>query len=188
MSLTARNVLALGIVALLSVAAASAFAGTRRSAPQRTVAIVGHTVVTERDVALARRSLGETATHAGAVAALVSDAVLVDEARRLGLLSGLTVSVLASRPDAVAALNSKLYAYAARSVPLPADKSARTYAKLVADAAGEDADALQDGVGVSNAALTGYDNWLTRRDQVASAWFGRLFARYRALTSYPAHP
>jgi len=96
--------------------------------------------------------------------------------------------VLASRPDAVAALNSKLYAYAARSVPLPADKSARTYAKLVADAAGEDADALQDGVGVSNAALTGYDNWLTRRDQVASAWFGRLFARYRALTSYPAHP
>ena len=188
MSLTARNVLALGIVALLSVAAASAFAGTRRSAPQRTVAIVGHTVVTENDVALARRSLGETATHAGAVAALVSDAVLVDEARRLGLLGGLTLRTLAAKADSVAALNARLYGYAARSVPLPADKSARTYAKLVADAAGEDADALQDGVGVSNAALTGYDNWLTRRDQVASAWFGRLFARYRALTSYPAHP
>jgi hypothetical protein len=187
-SLTARHVLALGVVALLAVAAASALAGTPRANAARPVAIVGHTVVTEHDVSLARRSLGGTVTHAGVVASLVQDAVLVDEARRLGLLGALSVHTLAAKPASVAALNSRLYGYAARSVPLPADKSARTYAKLVADAAGEDADAIEDGVGTSEAALTGYDNWLTRRDQVASAWFGRLYARYRALTTYPTKP
>jgi hypothetical protein len=187
-SLTSRHILALGVVAVLSVAAASALAGTPRANAARPVAIVGRTVVTEHDVALARRSLGGTMTRSGVVAALVDDAVLVDEARRLGLLGTLTLRTLAAKPDSVAALNSKLYGYAARSVPLPADKSTRRYARLVANAGGEDADAIDDGVGVSDATLTGYDNWLTRRDQVASAWFGRLYARYRSLTTYPSHP
>jgi hypothetical protein len=187
-SLTARHVLALGVVALLSVAAASALAGTPGAHPARPVAIVGRTVVTAHDVALARRSLGHTATRADVVTALVDDAVLVDEARRLGLLRGLSLQALAARPASVAVLNQRLYGFAARSVPLPADKATRAYAKLVAAANGEDADAIQDGVGASTAELTGYDNWLTRRDQVASAWFGHLFSRYRALTSYPTHP
>jgi len=185
-SLTVR-IAALAAVAVVSFAAATSLDGTNRAAPVLGVATVGHTEVTTRDIDLARRSLGAV-PRATVVAMLVNDAVLVDEARRLRLLHGLSLHALAARPDLTAVLNRRLYGYAARSVPLPDNRQVRVYAKLVADAHGEDADDIEDGVGGTNADVRDYDDWLTKRDQVASAWFGRVFARYRTLTIYlPAH-
>jgi hypothetical protein len=182
--LTVR-VIALIAIACVSFAAAIAFESTHHASPARTIAIVGHTAVTTRDVDLARRALGGATPRATVVTMVVSDAVLVDEARRLRLLGGLSLRELVLRPDLTAVLNQRLYGFAARLVPLPANRAVRTYAKLVADAQGEDADAIADGVGGSEAALVAYDDWLTTRDRVASAWFGRLFARYKSLTTYP---
>lgn len=184
MSLTVR-ILALTLIAVPAAATAAALGGTYHAAPVRRVAIVGDTVITTRDVATARRTFGGKPSRSTVVTALVNDAVLVDEARRLHLLRGLSLRALAARPDLTAVLNRRLYGYAARSVPLPADRRARAYAKLVADARGEDADAIEDGMGASAATVANYDSWLTRRDEVASAWFGRLYARYRSLTTYP---
>jgi hypothetical protein len=189
-----RTLVAAGAFLLLVVvcsAAVAKVATTRRHAPAAAspVAVVGRTVVTESDLSVAARSYGPRQSRAELLSGLVANAVLVDEARRLHLLGRLTLHVIAARPWAAATLNQRLYAYAARSVPLPADRRVRAYAKLVAAAAGEEAEAIENGLGEPADAVAHYDAWLTRRDRVASAWFGRLYRRYRLLTVYPArHP
>ena len=81
----------------------------------------------------------------------------------------------------VAPLTRRLYNYAARDVPLPADPGLR-------DVRADDARDRQRRrrPGRCSARIQAqYDRWLTARDRVASAWFGRLYRRYRRLTFYP---
>jgi len=108
---------------------------------------------------------------------IVSDVTVVAEARRLGLVTfnGLVVAHIVSEPAQTPAIWNRVYNFAARAVREPGDPK-------VVRATTFDADALPDLL--TSKQLREYYAWQTRRDRVASAWFGRLFRRYRAHTTY----
>jgi hypothetical protein len=176
--LRSRTNIALLGCAVCATAGSVALSG--RAAPQHPgaaeiIAVVGRTSVTAQDLTLARKSTpGMTADQARAQ--LVRVAVLVDAARGLHLLGGLTLHQLAADPAQVAALNERLYDYAARKV-----KGNELLHTSGDEGVGVPADESSDAVGRQ------FDNWFLARDRVASAWFGRLYARYRRLTHLRTH-
>lgn len=175
-----------GLVLLCSAAGATAAPGYLGSHDgSARIAIVGRTVITQSDLRLAARSYGRPRSRAALTAELVNDAVLIDEAHRLHLGQGLSVPTIAAQPEGVAILNAQLYDYATRSVRLPADPPVRAYARLIEQSKGEDTDNVDDGFGAPPPVVSRYDGWVTQRDRIASAWFGRLYHRYRELTTYP---
>jgi hypothetical protein len=108
---------------------------------------------------------------------LVSDLTVVSEARKLGLVTiePPLVSYIVRNPAKVQRIWNRVYGYAARKVPDPDDP------KVVKATRFDDHDLPEI---LTPHQLTVYHDWQARRDRVASAFFGRLFARYRAHTSY----
>jgi hypothetical protein len=108
---------------------------------------------------------------------LVSDLTVVSEARKLGLVTiePPLVSYIVRNPAKVQRIWNRVYAYAARNVPDPDDPK-------VVHATHLDEHELPEVLTPHQ--LTVYHDWQARRDRVASAFFGRLFERYRAHTSY----
>jgi SurA-like N-terminal domain len=108
---------------------------------------------------------------------LVSDLIVVSEARKLGLvkIKPPVVSYIVQNPAKVQTIWSRLYDFAARSVPDPEDPK-------VVNATHFDEHELPELLTPHQ--LTVYNNWQARRDRVASTFFGQLFERYRAHTSY----
>jgi hypothetical protein len=106
---------------------------------------------------------------------LVSDMTVVAEARRLGVIhfDGPVAQYVVAHADQAAATWEKLYDFAARSVPDPPDPA-------VVEAANHHD--LPEGL--SRKQGLEFNAWQRERDRVASAWFGRLFRRYDAHTSY----
>jgi hypothetical protein len=108
---------------------------------------------------------------------LVSDLTVVSEARKLGLetIDPPVVSYVVRNPAKVQRIWNRVYDYAARSVPAPDDPK-------VVHATRFDEHELPELLTPHQLRI--YLNWQARRDRVASAFFGRLFERYRAHTSY----
>jgi hypothetical protein len=108
---------------------------------------------------------------------LVNDVVVVAEARRLGIatFAGPVAPHIVRHPRETNILWTKVYDYAARSVPEPRDRE-------VVRATRYDDHDLPDLL--NQRQLKQYYAWQARRDRVASRWFGRLFDRYRAHTTY----
>jgi hypothetical protein len=144
--------------------------------------MVGQTPLTVHDLFVAKRHALPGTPPAAVVAEAVRDGVIVDEARRLHLGKGVTLSKLLEQPADVATLTRRLYNYAARDVPLPADPGLRAYARAMLAVGNEGADPEDAPARIQ----AQYDDWLTTRDAVASAWFARLYRRYRRQTFYAA--
>jgi hypothetical protein len=108
---------------------------------------------------------------------LVSDVTVVAEARRQGLvkIDGAVAVYVVGNPADLPRIWQRLYGFAARMVPEPRDAD-------VVHAVHLDQDAL--GQHLTTRELHEYYKWQADRDRVASAWFGRLFRRYRAHTTY----
>ena len=108
---------------------------------------------------------------------MVSDVTVVSEARRLGLVSihRPVVSYVVRNPATVQRIWNEVYDFAARTVPDPDDPK-------VVGATQFDEHELPELLTPHQ--LKVYNDWQSRRDRVASAFFGDLFARYGALTSY----
>jgi hypothetical protein len=106
---------------------------------------------------------------------LVSDMTVVAEARRLGLVDfdGSVAEYVVAHPETAGETWERLYTFAARSVPDPHDSA-------VVEAANHHD--LPEGL--SRKQGHEFNVWQRERDRVASAWFGRLFQRYDAHTTY----
>jgi hypothetical protein len=166
------NIVLLGcaVCAAAGGVALSSRAAHRHPGGAAIVAVVGRTPITAHDLTLARKSAPGT-TAGQARVQLVRDAVLVDAARGLNRLGGLTLQQLAADPAQVAALNERLYDYAARNV-----KGGPPVRPAGDEGVGVPADESSDAAGRQ------FDAWFLARDRVASVWFGRLYARYQHLT------
>lgn len=168
-----------GVVVLCT--GGGAFAGTaRHRVPPGAAVLVGTTQVSFHDLAVAKSRAVRGTPLVKVRAEVVGDAVLVDEAHRLRLSHGVSVSRLVAHPEDVAPLTRRLYNYAARDVPLPADPGLREYARTMLAVGNEGADPEDAPPRIQ----AQYDRWLTARDRIASAWFGRLYSRYKHLTVY----
>jgi hypothetical protein len=108
---------------------------------------------------------------------LVSDLTVVAEARKLGLVTiGSPVAAyIVRRPARVQLIWKRVYDFAADRIPDPHDP------KVVHATRFDEHDLPEL---LTPHQLRVYNEWQARRDRVASAWFGRLFERYRAHTSY----
>jgi hypothetical protein len=186
------------VVAVLAVTggalAQAAFVGGSDSHPPTNVAVVWGNPIPRSlfrrgmaaRVASAQQDTG-AALQAGSLAyrrvqddtlrQLVSDVTVVAEARRDGLvrIDGPVAVYVVGNTAALPTIWQKLYDFAARAVPKPGDAD-------VVDAVHLDQDAL--GEHLTTRQLHEYYEWQADRDRVASAWFGGLFSRYQAHTSY----
>jgi hypothetical protein len=108
---------------------------------------------------------------------LVTDVTVVAEARKLGLVTieSPVAAFIVRDPARVPLVWRRVYRFAARGVPDPDDP------KIVHATRFDDHELPEI---LTPHQLKIYNDWQARRDRVASAWFGRLFERYRAHTSY----
>ena len=120
------------------------------------------------------KGAGRTATGNGVLRTLVQNAVVWIRAHQVGVASGVTLQTMLRDPTISESVYHDLYDYAARNVPKPKDPRISIYATLDQH--------TPSFLTPKQAAI--YNAWQTRRDVVASAYFGRLLHSYARTTRY----
>jgi hypothetical protein len=180
-----RRCLAILVLPVVLVGCNSSSTHPTTSSPVAYVAKIGKVPITRAEFDAAYqattgqpppKSAIRTATESSVLRRLVQDASVWIRAHQVGVAHGVTLQTMLRDRNISASVYHDLYDYAARNVPKPKDPRIAIYATLDQH--------TPSFLTPKQAAI--YNAWQTRRDVVASAYFGRLLHSYARTTRYAA--